>query len=213
MLIVGAGGLGQEVLEIYHQLGLDKELYFYDDVSSIKEEKIFNRFNILTSMEQTAQLFISDNLFTVAVGKPAFRYLLHNKFTAAGGKCLSAISPLAHIGHYEIEIGNGTIIMAGTVITSNVKIGIGCLINPNCNISHDCNIGDFVEISPGASITGNCIIGNNCSIGTGAVILPGLVIGNNVVVGAGAVVTKNVAEGVTLVGIPAKSINKETRYQ
>jgi sugar O-acyltransferase (sialic acid O-acetyltransferase NeuD family) len=209
MLIVGAGGVAKEVLEIYHQLGIDKELYFYDDVSNIKDEKVFNRFNILTAMEQAVQLFIIDNRFTIAVGKPAFRFLLYNKFTAAGGKCLSAISPLAHIGHYEIEIGNGTIIMAGTVITTNVKIGIGCLINPNCTISHDCIIGDFVEISPGVSITGKCTIGNNCSIGTGAVILPGVTIGNNVVVGAGAVVTKDVVENSTVVGVPAKNLIKK----
>jgi sugar O-acyltransferase (sialic acid O-acetyltransferase NeuD family) len=209
MLIVGAGGVAKEVLEIYHQLGIDKELYFYDDVSNINDEQIFNRFNILTSMEQAEQLFITDNRFSIAVGKPAFRFLLYNKFVAAGGKCLSAISPLAHIGHYEIEIGNGSIIMAGTVITSNVKIGMGCLINPNCTISHDCIIGDFVEISPGVNITGKCSIGNNCSIGTGAVILPGVIIGNNAVIGAGAVVTKNVAEGLTVVGVPAQNLIKK----
>lgn len=209
MLIVGAGGVAKEVLEIYHQLGIDKELYFYDDVSSIKEEKVFDRFNILISMEQTLQLFIVDNCFTIAVGNPASRYLLYNKFKAAGGKCLSAISPLAHIGHYEIKIGEGTIIMAGTNITSNVKIGIGCLINPNCTISHDSIIGDFVEISPGANITGKCTIGNNCSIGTGAIILPGITVGNNVVVGAGAVVTKNIADGITVIGVPAKNIIKK----
>ncbi len=208
MLIVGAGGLAKEVLEIYHQLGIDSNLYFYDDVSNLKDEKMFNTFNILRSMEETTQLFIVDNRFSIAVGNPAFRNLLYNKFKTVGGKCLSIISPLAHIGHYEIEIGEGTIVMAGTVITSNVKIGIGCLINPNCTISHDSIIGDFVEISPGVNITGKCTIGNNCSIGTGAIILPGITIGNNVVIGAGAVVTKNVEDGCTVVGVPAKKIEK-----
>jgi sugar O-acyltransferase (sialic acid O-acetyltransferase NeuD family) len=160
-------------------------------------------------MEQTAQLFIVDNRFSLAVGKPAFRFLLYNKFKSAGGKCLSIISPLAHIGHYEIKIGEGAIVMAGTVITSNVKIGIGCLINPNCTISHDCIIGDFVEISPGVNITGKCTIGNNCSIGTGAIILPGITIGNNAVIGAGAVVTKNVEAETTMVGVPAKNFIKK----
>jgi serine acetyltransferase len=36
--------------------------------------------------------------------------------------------------------------------------------------------------------------------------LPKVKLGNNVTVGAGAVVTKEVAEGLTVVGIPAKAI-------
>ena len=45
-------------------------------------------------------------------------------------------------------------------------------------------------------------------IGTGAIITMGVEIGQNATVGAGAVVTKDVAAGDTVVGVPAKPINK-----
>jgi sugar O-acyltransferase (sialic acid O-acetyltransferase NeuD family) len=159
----------------------------------------------LRNMREVAELFKADNRFIIGVGKPKYRYELYNKFKAIGGELVSAISPLAQIGHYDTTIKAGGIIMAGTVITNNVTIGMACLINPNCTISHDNIIGDFVEVSPGVQITGNCLIGDFCNIGTNATILPGIRVGNNVTVGAGAVVTSNVADGQTVVGVPAKT--------
>lgn len=50
------------------------------------------------------------------------------------------------------------------------------------------------------------IIGNNVVIGAGAKIIGGVVIGDNVNIGAGAVVTKNIPDGCTVVGNPARII-------
>jgi maltose O-acetyltransferase len=47
-------------------------------------------------------------------------------------------------------------------------------------------------------------IGQNVWIGGGAIILPGVTIGDDAVVGAGAVVTRDVPQGVTVVGNPAR---------
>jgi len=41
-------------------------------------------------------------------------------------------------------------------------------------------------------------------VGIGATILPGVKIGRECVIGAGAVVRKNVADGKTVVGVPAR---------
>lgn len=207
MLIIGAKGLAKEVLEIFHQKNELENIFFYDDISTGLPDKIYERFEILRTMEQAAILFKTDPCFIVAVGEPGFRFKLYNQFTDAGGRLVSAISPLAQIGHYGTTIASGAIIMAGTVITNDVKIGMACLINPNCTISHDVVIGEFTEISPGVQITGRCRMGNFCSIGTNATILPKIIIGNNVTVGAGAVVTKDVADGLIVAGVPAKSFD------
>lgn len=206
MLIIGAKGLAKEVLEIFHQRNELENIFFYDDVSNDIPEKLYGLFTILTNMEQVANLFKTDNRFTVGVGKPKLRLQLYHKFKAADGKLVDAISPLATLGHYGTFIADGTVIMAGTVITNDVKIGMACLINPNCTISHDSIIGDFVEVSPGVQITGNCFIDDFCNIGTSATILPKVKLGKNVTVGAGAVVTQDVPDGLTVVGVPAKAI-------
>lgn len=51
-------------------------------------------------------------------------------------------------------------------------------------------------------------IGDNCYISTGVTILGPITIGNNVTIAAGAVVTKDVPDGVTVAGVPAKVIKK-----
>lgn len=205
MLIIGAKGLAKEVLEIFHEKNELEKLYFYDDISSDVPSKLYGQFPVMRNMAEVAELFKADNRFTIGVGNPILRYELYNKFKYIGGELVSAISPLTQIGHYDTTIKAGCIIMAGTVITNNVKIGMACLINPNCTISHDTIIGDFLEVSPGVQITGNCLIGDFCNIGTNATILPKIRVGNNVTVGAGAVVTSNVSDGLTVVGIPAKT--------
>ena len=212
MIIVGAKGLAKEVLEIFQQRNELEGLHFFDDVSPDAPALLYDQFPVIRNMEQVKELFASDNRFTIAVGPPALRVKLYEKFRDAGGELVSAISPYAHIGHYGTVTGKGCIIMAGTVITNDVSIGMGCLINPNCVISHDTVVGEFCEISPAVKITGNCSIGNCCSIGTGAILLPKIQIGHHAIVGAGAVVIHAVPDSTTVVGVPAKqTANKNQR--
>jgi len=52
-------------------------------------------------------------------------------------------------------------------------------------------------------------VGDNVLIGAGAKVLGPINIGSNSKVGANAVVLKDVPDGVTVVGIPAKIANKQ----
>ena len=206
MLIIGAKGLAKEVLEIFYQKNELDNLFFYDDISADVPDKLYQQFPVLINMEQAASLFKTDQRFVIGVGMPALRFKLYNQFAAIGGHLVSAISPFAQVGSFGTSIGAGCIVMAGTVITNDVKIGMACLINPNCTISHDTVMGDFTELSPGVQITGNCFIGDFCNVGANATILPKIKLGNNAIVGAGAVVTSDVADGLTVAGVPAKAL-------
>ena len=206
MIIIGAKGLAKELLEILYQKNETDNLYFYDDISTDTPDKLYDQFPILKNLEEVTELFKIDNRFIVGIGNPELRKQMFEKFKIIGGEITSAISPLAYIGHYSTNIGAGTIVMAGSFISNDVRLGIGCLVNPNCTISHDTVIGNFVEISPGVQITGNCVVGNYVSIGTNATILPKIHVGERAIVGAGAVVTIKVPNGITVVGVPAKQI-------
>ena len=48
------------------------------------------------------------------------------------------------------------------------------------------------------------LVRRGASIGSGAVILSGVTIGTDAMVGAGAVVTRDVADGSTVAGVPAR---------
>ena len=107
-----------------------------------------------------------------------------------------------------VEIGEGGIITAGTIITCNIKIGKHAQLNLHSTIGHDCVIGDFFTSGPGTNISGICTFGNNVYFGTNASVKQGVTICDDVVIGMGSVVTKNITEPGIYVGSPAKKLEK-----
>ncbi|WP_316632862.1 acetyltransferase [uncultured Flavobacterium sp.] len=209
MLIVGAKGFAKEVLEVLHQLNQLENLFFFDDVNDDIKENLLDKFPILkTSQEVSAYFEATDNRFTIGIGNPILRKKLYDKFISLGGLFTSTISPLANIGSYDIEIGEGTNILSGASVSNSSKIGMGCIIYYNSIVTHDSKIGDFVEISPSATLLGRCIVGSYSKIGANVTILPDVIIGKNVIIGAGSVVTKDIPDNCVAVGIPAKMIKE-----
>lgn len=103
------------------------------------------------------------------------------------------------------RIGQGCIIMPGSIITNNVSLGDYCTINIGCTISHDVKIGDFTTISPGVNVAGKVQIGKGVFIGIGATISNESKIADGVTIGAGAVVIGDLdVENGIYIGCPAK---------
>ncbi len=208
MLIIGAKGFAKEVLEVLHQQNKVDEISFFDDVSLDVPDVLYNKFGVIKSLESAVAFYknIGDNKTILGVGGPLNRYKLFNKFVNIGGKFEPLISPYAKVGHFENCVGEGVIIMTGSVLTNSISIARGSLVNLNCTIGHDCIIGEFVEMSPGTHISGSCNIGNYCQLGTNSTVLPSITLGENVIVGAGCVITKNIPDNSLVVGVPGKVI-------
>jgi maltose O-acetyltransferase len=51
-------------------------------------------------------------------------------------------------------------------------------------------------------------VGRDVELGAGAVLLPDVSVGDGATVGAGAVVTRDVAPGATVVGVPARPLDR-----
>ncbi len=208
MIIVGAKGFAKELLQIIFETNPEIIPVFFDNVSKDLPALRYNKFSIINSVEEAANYFKTNPKFSLGVGGTTVRKNLCELMLKNGGCLQTVISSFARIGNFGNDIGLGCTIMTGAVLTNDIIIGTGCLINLNVTIGHDCEIGSFCDIAPGVSISGNVKIGDLCSLGTGAILLPRVTLGNNVTVGAGAVVNKDVPDDTTVVGIPAKPLNK-----
>ncbi|NUS39208.1 MAG: acetyltransferase [Lysobacter sp.] len=104
----------------------------------------------------------------------------------------------------EATLGAGCQVLANAAVCTAVRLGRSVIVNTGASVDHDCQLGDGVHIGPGAVLAGGIEIGAFAFVGAGAVLLPRIRIGTGAIVGAGAVVTRNVAEGATVVGNPAR---------
>jgi serine O-acetyltransferase len=80
------------------------------------------------------------------------------------------------------------------VVHSRAKVGAWCRINSATNI--------------GLSPSGVPTIGDYCYIAPGAVVYGGITVGDRVVIGANAVVGRDVPDGVTVAGAPARVVSQ-----
>jgi len=104
------------------------------------------------------------------------------------------------------EIGEGCLIDSHVSIAGGVTIEDYVTLYANSVVSHDSHIGKFTTICPGVIICGGVHIGKETFIGAGTVIKNGITIGNNVTIGCGSVVIKDIEDGKTVYGNPAKAM-------
>ena len=101
---------------------------------------------------------------------------IFERFKEQGYCFTTCIHPAAIIAE-EVEIGEGSQIMAGAVIQPGTRIGANCIINTRASVDHDCTIGDHVHIAPGAVLSGGVVAENSVHVGTGASVIHDMRIG------------------------------------
>jgi sugar O-acyltransferase (sialic acid O-acetyltransferase NeuD family) len=194
--IIGAGGFGREV---YWSLSLVERLntvFFVDDKYYDKSDSLILPLSKFNPKEYEV---------IVAIGDPKDRYNVIQMLPKET-KYFTYIHPSVQIHGNDVEIGEGSIICAGTIITTNVKIGKHAHLNLITTIGHDCVIGDYFTTAPGVQISGNEIIGNRVYFGTRSCIKQKLIICDDVTIGMNAGVTKSIDQPGTYIGTPAKKI-------
>lgn len=198
LIIIGASGHGKVVADIAMLMGY-KDIAFLDNDDAIDE---CAGYPVLGPDTMTVEL---DGDVFVAVGNGGIRRRLMER--DAGRNFPVLIHPSAVIAD-GVDVGDGTVVMAGAVINPGVRIGKGCIVNTSSSIDHDCSVGDYCHISVGAHLCGTVTVGAETWIGAGATVSNNVNICGGCMIGAGAVVIKDIDESGTYVGVPAKMNSK-----
>lgn len=205
MVVIGARGFAKQLIEVFFQQKHTKALLFFDEVNT---SKTFLAFPVLTSEEEVKNVFINvSDKFSLGTGNALLRKKMYERFSSLGGTVTSVISPAAYLSKFA-RVAEGTCVLTGAIVETDAEVGLGALVNCWAMIHHDVKVGAFSEIAPGAILLGNSVVGSTCIIGAGAIIMPGVRVDDFSVVGANSLVTKDVAAGITVIGSPAKPINK-----
>ena len=125
----------------------------------------------------------------------ARRWEIGEQMRRRGYRFASVIHPSAVIAK-DVELSEGTQVMAGAVIQPSVKIGVDTIVNTGVCIDHDCEIGANCHLAPGVILSGEVYIGDSVHIGTGTSVIQKLNIGSGTFVAAGSILYKDIPAGV-----------------
>ena len=206
--VYGSGGFGREAAWLAEQCGHHVVCFIDDDASRI--DRRLNDVDVV-SLDDAASRFAHIGVVT-AIGSPAARAHVVGRAAARGLRPATLVHPRVERSRW-VTLGDGAIICAGNILTTNIVIGDHVQIHVGCTIGHDVTVDAFSTLLPGVRVAGCVRIGRGAYIGSGATIINGtpdkpLVVGDDAVVGAGACVTRSVAPGVTVAGVPARPLAK-----
>ncbi|MBK8459379.1 MAG: NeuD/PglB/VioB family sugar acetyltransferase [Micropruina sp.] len=209
VVVIGASGFGRESLDVLEALRAHgsgpRLLGVLDDApSQVNRERLAARgVPLLGSVSDFLASAEEPVAFVVGIGSPALRRDLAERMIAAGHRPFTAVHPSVSLGS-QVTLGEGCVLCAGVIVSTNVRLGRQVHLNPGAVIGHDSVLDDYVSVNPGAIISGEVHLSQGTLVGAGAIVLQQLTVAANVVVGAGAVVTKAVPAGVVVKGVPGR---------
>ncbi len=210
LILYGASNFGDEVVQLFRDIdaakgGNEWEVAGFLDDDPDRIGLVRNDVPVLGTGAWIDANETEDLWFVCVVGKPSARAGLVKMMKAKKLRFASGIHPSVIMSQTS-SIGEGTVVTAGNIITTNVSIGDHVIVNLACTVGHYSSIGAFCTINPGVNVSGDVTLEEGVLLGTNSTILEKMKVGAYSIVGAGAMVNRDLPQGITAVGIPAKVI-------
>lgn len=150
--------------------------------------------------------FRPDLAILPAIGSVARRAIVE-RLVGEGRRLATFVHPSAVVAPSAV-LEPGCVLFPLVVVGARTRIGRGTIVNRGALIGHHTVIGAFGFVGPGANVAGKVTIGQSVHLGPGSVVRDGLTVGDGATLGAGAVAVAPVAAGTTVVGVPARPMER-----
>lgn len=213
IVVVGAGGFAREVTWLVHEINRAGDRYEHigyvvSDLSRLGPHDSVDQ--VLGDMDWLDRNRAKVDALAMGIGTPAAKLKVSDeileRFPEFEWPVL--VHPTATFDRPSASLGAGVVICAGVLGTVGLTLEPFAMVNLGCTLGHEAHLGRGAVLNPTVNISGGVRLGRGVLVGTGAQILQYVEVGAGVTIGAGAVVTKNVPDGVTVVGIPARPLSR-----
>lgn len=206
LILIGGGGFVREVIWLAKALPEKWNLIgVLSDLEQVQDQRLCG----IPVLGKTSEwINYSDAFFVVAIGASRVRRAVVEQMGKIGKpQFATLIHPSVMYSEY-VSFGEGCIIAAGCILTTQIEVGNHTIIDRLSTIGHDTSISSYCIISPLTAVSGNVMIHDGVEIGTNSALIPNVVIHRGSIIGAGSVVTKSIAENVVAAGSPAREIRQ-----
>jgi sugar O-acyltransferase (sialic acid O-acetyltransferase NeuD family) len=215
LVLVGAGGLGREIADLFghagptHHAARHRLVGFVDDDRHLTGRHLAG-FEVLGTTRWLDEHEDLDVIVSIAHPRRVRdRLNLAHRLDVDPRRFATLIHPSAAVGT-EVTIGFGSVVHPHAIITTGVRIGRHVQVLPGAIVSHDNDLGDGTTVGAGVRLAGSVTTGEGAYLGAGAMVREGVHIGSGATVAMGAVVLADVPDATIVAGVPARALRTLT---
>jgi len=206
LIIIGARGYGREVCGLARQCSGYNTEYIIKGFLDDKLDALngFDNYPDIISSVENYEIQEND-VFVCALGSVQWKKHYVEIILSKGGEFINLIHPTV-IFTSNVKLGNGLIIFMYSNISNDCVVDDFVTIQGFVAIGHDSKIGKWAHINAYSFMGGYAILEEEVCLNTRSTVLPNVIVRKGATVGAASLVIKNVKEGTTVFGVPAKKI-------
>jgi sugar O-acyltransferase (sialic acid O-acetyltransferase NeuD family) len=210
LFILGAGDYAREYLWVTSEVPESKRTWVIagcldDNVDGARER--FRRHGVAVPVVGTIRDHTpkDDEVFICSIAQPRAKLQVCEALSARGATFVNLFHPTACIAP-DARVGVGVFLFRYVSVSVGAVVGNHVAANMYASIGHDAKIGDGCTINSHCDITGHATLGRGAFLGSHALVLPKSRVGTFSLVGAGSVVLRSVADGASVIGVPARRL-------